>query len=143
MTAQTKRLQSDDNAGQHADQNAERNADPGRDVELHESDGHRVAAEAEKCRVAERDHAAVAAQHVPGDADGRPDQHQRHDQLIIGIMHEPADEKINGGESGDREVLPGQAAPAHHGRSETRPNIPCGRKNMISRNTTKIAVFCN
>lgn len=29
------------------------------------------------------------------------------------------------------------------GRSQTRPNMPCGRKKMMSRNTTKIAVFCS
>src|SRR4029077_16370672 len=100
-------------AAEHADKHAEWNADPWRDAEFHESNGHCVTANAEKRRVAKRDHTAIAAQHVPRDASSRPDHPQRHDQLIIRILHVPADEKINGSESEDREVLPAQFAPAH------------------------------
>ncbi len=62
MAAQAKGRPADDRAGGGPDQHAERDAEPGRDVEPHQSDGNGVGAEAEERGVAERDETAVAAQ---------------------------------------------------------------------------------
>ncbi len=141
VTAQAKCWQANDDASNHADDDAEGNANPRGDTESDERDRHRVATETEKGRVTERDHAAVAAQHVPRDADGRPDQHQRHHQLIVGVANGPPDQEIDGGEREDREILLGSVQAIHHVRSQTRPNMPWGRKKMINRKMTNIAVF--
>ncbi len=72
VAAQAKRRQADDDAGEHADDDSERDPEPGRDAEFHERDRHRIAAEPEEHSLPERDHAAVAAQHVPGEPHDRP-----------------------------------------------------------------------
>ena len=61
------------------------------------------------------------------------------------IAHHEADREIDDGKDRDRRVLPHEHAPLvrHQVRSQTRPNIPCGRKKTMIRNTTKIAVFCS
>ncbi len=145
VAAQPKGRHADDDAGEHAHEHAERNADPRRNAKLHECDRHRIAAEPEERGMAERDHAAVAAQHVPAEPHGRPQQHQGHDQLVVGIADEKAQKQIDRGEGSDGEIVLAQrgAPVGYHVRSHTRPNIPCGRKKMISRKTTKMAVFCS
>ena len=145
MAAQAERRDADEHARNYADENAKRNAKPRRDAELYERDRHRVGAEPEERRVAKRDHAAVAGQHVPAEAHRGPDQHQRHYELVVGISHHEADREIDDREDRDRRVLPHERASfaRHQVRSQTRPNIPCGRKKMMMRKTTKIAVFCN
>ena len=115
----------------------------GESAEFHEHDRHGVAAEPEEHGMAERDQAAVAAQHVPGETHGRPQQHQRHDQLVVGIADQQSEQQIGPGEQGDRHAVRCGAARTHQVRSATRPKIPLGRKKTISRNTTKIAVFCS
>ena len=60
MPAQAECRDADQHARDHADHDAERNAEPRRDAELHERNRHRVGAEAEERGVAERDQAAVA-----------------------------------------------------------------------------------
>ncbi len=143
VPAQAEGRNADQHAGDHADHGAERHADPRRDAELHERDGDGVGAEPEERRMAERDQPAVAGQHVPAEPHRGPDQHQRHHQLVIGIAHEEADREEHDREGRDRRVLARKRAALHHVRSQTRPNIPCGRKNTMTRNTTKIAVFCS
>src|SRR5690606_29995400 len=120
-----------------------RNTEPGRDPPLHESDGHRVAAEPEEGGVPERDETAVAGEDVPAQAHGRPYEHQRHDELVVGIADKQRDQQIDRRKGGNSRVvaLERGARALHQVRSHTRPNMPCGRKKMMSRNTTKIAVF--
>ena len=128
-------------AGGHADQHAERNADPRRDVELHEEQGHGVRAQPEEGRVAERHQAGVAAEDVPGDAHDGPDQHEREHQLVVLVPHDEADDEIRRREREDRRHR--LAGAASHARYTFRPKRPSGRSRTIRRNTTKIAAFCS
>src|SRR5215831_35903 len=142
MSAQAERRIADDHAGDHADHHSDRDADPGRDVELHQEQRHRVRAEAEERRMAERDEARVAAEDIPGKAHDRPDQHERQHQLVVLVLHEQPDDEIRHAERRDRgERLRPALACAGHVRSTLRPRRPCGRIRTISRNTTKIAAF--
>ena len=135
----------DDDAAQHADGHAQRDAEPGRYAEFHEGDRHGVAAKAEERGMAERDETAVARQHVPAEPHGGPQQHERHDQLVVGVAHQEAEQQVEPGEDADGEIAAAQGGTGagHHVRSHTRPNIPCGRKKTIRRKTTKMAVFCS
>jgi hypothetical protein len=101
VAAQPKSAEPDHDPRQHADDHAERNAEPGREAVFHEHDRHRVAAEPEEHRMAEGDQAAVPAQHVPREAHGGPQQHQRHDELVIGIADEESEQKIRPGKQRD------------------------------------------
>ena len=145
MATQPERRNANEHARNHPDENAKRNAKPRRDAELYERDRHSVGAEPEERRVAKRDHAAVARQHVPAETHRGPDQHQRHHELVVGISHHEADYEIDDREERDHRILPHECAlfTRHQVRSQTRPNIPCGRKKMMIRKTTKIAVFCS
>ena len=105
VAAEAEGRDADDDRRDHADRDAERDPEPRRDAELHERDRHRVAAEPEERGLAERDHAAVAAQHVPAEAHRRPDQDEGHDQLVVGVADQQPEQEVRDGERGDHAVL--------------------------------------
>ena len=57
-----------------------------------------VGADAEEGRMPERHEPGVAAEHVPGEAEARPHQHQRHYQLVVGVGDGERDHREDRGE---------------------------------------------
>src|SRR5580658_133727 len=95
--------------------------------------------------MAERGEARIAGEQVPRQAHHRPDRHQRQHKLVVAVGDEQRDAEIAGREDhqGDPVATQPWCGTRPHARSAERPNRPCGRSMMISRNTTKIAAFCN
>ena len=128
-------------AGDAAEQRRQRNQQVRRQAEMHLPQRTGVSPQTEKSGVAERHQAGVTAQQVPGQTKAGPDQHHGQYQLVISIRHQRGQHGIGGGKAQHGEIR--QTVFHAQVRSALRPKKPCGRKKMISRNTTKMAVFCN
>jgi hypothetical protein len=57
-----------------------------------------VGADAEERRVPERDEAGIAREHVPGEAEAGPHQHQGHHKLVVGVADRQRDGRVDRGE---------------------------------------------
>src|SRR5208283_4814461 len=98
---------------------------------------------APKRGVPEREIAAVAAEDIPSKRQHCPEQDLGQDELVVGILDDQRDGKNGQGNARYRPALTARGRGRSHVRSLRRPNIPCGRKKIISKKTTKIAVFCS
>src|SRR5712671_2393997 len=143
MPAQPERRIADERRGDDAHHRAQRDADPWGQVEIKHAERYRVGAETPEGGMSKGEITAVAAENVPGERQHRPQQDLSQNQLVIGACYEERHRHDREGEARNRpELMFGRSAGSHV-RSLSRPNIPCGRRKMISRKTTKIAVFCS
>src|SRR5262245_54780884 len=141
MAPQAKGRVADYSAGDRADDRAEWDAEPWRQIEMDHPEGHGIGAEPPERSMPEREIAAVAAQNIPGQRQYRPQQNLSKNQLIIRALNNERDQQKDDRDRQDRPAL--SASWGIQVRSLSRPNNPCGRRKMINRKTTKIAVFCS
>src|SRR5690606_19585531 len=125
-----------------------RDGDPRRNVEIDQREHDEIRADAEERGMAERDQPAVPGEEVPAEAHHGPHRHHRHDELLIAVRHEQRDQAVERDERQDPPAVTGACRKRcrlsrAHARLAAVPKRPSGRSRMITRNATKIAVFCS
>src|SRR5450759_1563658 len=141
MAAQAESRKSNSQSRKPANSRGNRNQEPGGNAKMDLSQRGGVGAKTKKGCMTEGNEPGVATEQVPREAEAGPDQNQRQHELVIGVCDDHRNRGISHSENDDRHE--GSEKSHDQVRSVTRPKKPWGFRKTISRNTTKMAVFCS
>ena len=125
---QPERRDPDEDRRGDGDHGAGEDAQPGREARLEDQQDGDVGADAEERLVAEGRLPGIAADDVPGQAHGGPQQHERQDAVVIALAQREGEKAA--GHDDQRDGQPAAQAPrrGHHTERSRRPNRPWGRR---------------
>ena len=161
VAAQAEGGQADGEGHEHRDADADEHAEPGGDVVIRIQEAGAVGADPEVDRLAERDLAAVAGEHVPALRHQRVDEHHHQHVALVGRIEyvRPGDER-GAGECEPHPLLRRQGRAdglgpialelrarlagrwrVRRSRHQNRPNSPLGRTITMARYIAKMMAY--